>query len=198
MVTKQLKYFITCSVAIIALCSLVYGHSKRHALANEGEITFRLKALRSGTIAEWRDIISGAQLNTIEQLQSIDFSLPGAADYGDDPRNEFFNPLGPFKANILSLEHGESPPVFNLRQVAWNNRSTPEARNQQITTLYAIIPVTRSCTPLEVFVASDTKTIMHDQQFVDGCFSSSSGNSYYFVTVATHQAQGAEHEVSPR
>lgn len=185
MTSKQrYTYLFVAIVTLVAGCA-VYMTITHHSDDYDNAVIFRLKELRSGTIAEWRDILSKAQVKKPEQLGTIDFSLPGSPGYGDDPSTEFFNPLGPYKANMFSLEDGEQSPLFNIRTVRLTSK-TGEAPTV-ITALYSIIPVQRRCIVVDVELAPDTHEVITDNQLWDGCLSTSSGQSFYFIAVAVYQ-----------
>lgn len=186
MASKQrYTYLFVVIMTLIAGCA-AYMTITRQSVDEVNAIIFRLKELRSGTIAEWRDILSKAQVKKADQFGMIDFSLPGSPGYGDDPSTEFFNPIGPYKANMFSLNDGEQSPLFNIRAVTQTS-ATGESPTV-ITTLYSIIPVERRCTVVDIELAPDTRKVINDKQFWDGCLSTPSGQSFYFIAVAVYQS----------
>lgn len=99
-------------------------------------------------------------INNPNDLDKLDFSLPGDAGYGDSPELEVFNPDGKVKAHPLNqavLERATgiqgTKALFNLRRIEESDQTIQE-------TLYAVIPdvTEKACQDYvrhTIFVGSD-------------------------------------------
>jgi len=133
-----------------------------------------------------------------DDFEKIDFSFPGDRGYGDNPKWEFFNPEGIFKAPLIpqdlldrvTTEKGTRP-VFNVRsttdpEAVFELSLPPGTRTEH---LYIIIPnISPDCAKAEkitsksIKVAIDNHEVVYDENLMIGFIQSPDSNQRYLLT----------------